>query len=110
VVPPRHSIVHIMSGGIEPECARETHLSGWHVATGAQSASFWQESVENFGVSTAVADRGAGGGSFCALSAAGDEHTNVRLIDATIATRALARTNVIAFSVIGEVCLLCRSF
>lgn len=57
-VPPRQSMVHIISDDIEPAFATAAHRSGWHIATGAQSESFLQASLENLGASTAVADPG----------------------------------------------------
>jgi hypothetical protein len=106
-VPPRHSIVHIKSGGIVPALARDTHLSGWHVATGAQSSSFSQGSVEKTGALTAVADgsRAGGWGSVrapwvaSAVEAVGGGasagQAKSRLIAAAIATAEQVRATVI---------------
>jgi len=121
-------MVHIISDDIEPTFATATHRSGWHIATGAQSESFLQASLENLGASTAVADPGgvaeslAGeapvGGTalrsapsvsarvasvFDGLGGAdGEEQARARLINTQTITCEQALTNVIRFSSVGR--------
>ena len=95
-------MVHIMSAGIEPTFARPTHLSGWHIATGAQSASFSHESFENLGPSTAVACGSGVEASFGAFPAGGDEQTRTVPMDAATAARRKARMNTFGFTAVDR--------
>jgi len=51
-----HVSVHIVPGASVPALAVATHLSGWHVAIGAQSESFVHGSSESTGAFTAPSE------------------------------------------------------